>query len=73
MSAEKDFLEKSSECERRGREDFMKFVSDNEERVRMSLCQMGEFARESFCSRSDSTDFARSFMWKPPQAKHFGS
>jgi hypothetical protein len=73
MSAEKEFSGTSNECERMRHEDFMKFVSDNEERVRKSLCDMGEFGREHFCRSSHSTEFSRSFLWKAPQSRPFGS
>jgi hypothetical protein len=73
MSAETKFFGMSNECERMRREDFMKFVSDNEERVRNSLCNTGEFRTEPFCRSSHSTQFSRSFLWKAPQSRPFGS
>ncbi len=59
----------SSELEKERHENFIQFVSSNEERVREALCLMGEFRREPFCVKGRSTDFTRSFLWEAPRAR----
>ena len=59
----------SRKLENKRHEDFVQFVSSNEERVRESLCRMGEFRREAFCVKGRSTDFVRSFLWEAPRAR----